>query len=347
MVNAPWLWTGLVNNDFDDALNWLVPLAPGTLSDCEIFLTAPATILAGNETINSLSTSADVTLSIAAHDAFTLIGNPDSIIPTGVSNILGTIALGAGAQLNVDGKFNAAGALNTSIGSDVLVDSGFVNTGVVRQAGDLTLGDAGHAGTVTNAAGGVWGVFGSSSNAEIQLGAVPPGSVFDNAGKFVHLGSASRVGVAMENSGQITDAGGGLLFASGVTNTGSMTVMDGTMTMGAVSGTGTLNIDKSGTLSLMTGSDAGQTVNFHTSSAGVERLDLGHVGLFEAPIVGFSGSDLIDVNTLVTSESFAGGVLTLKDHTLGAGQLQLSGNYTTGSFSLSSDGHSGTLIHFV
>jgi hypothetical protein len=78
-------------------------------------------------------------------------------------------------------------------------------------------------------------------------------------------------------------------------------------------------------------------------------LELGAAGSFAGTIIGFSGSDAIDVlNTAVTGLSYSGtstsGTLTVSGSGGTIAELKFSGDYTTASFALASDGHGGTDI---
>jgi hypothetical protein len=112
----------------------------------------------------------------------------------------------------------------------------------------------------------------------------------------------------------------------------------------AVRGVGSLALGADGTLNLVAGSDAGQTVDF----LGNAILGLSAAGAFAGHISGFRGNDVIDlVGTLADNKSFAGGVLTLSVGATPVAHLQFNGAYSTSSFSLSSDHAGGTLVHFV
>ena len=345
MASLPWIWTGLFGNSFNNALNWVVPVAPSSLSDCEINMTTTAiTVLAGSETINSLSTSKNVTVSIFADAVFTLLGAPDLVISTGASNISGKVTLDVGAQLNLDGAFNVKGELDTAAGSDVLVDSMLANTGMLRQSGNLTFGDASHVGALDNAAGATWAMYGPSSN--ILNGSSAPG-VITNEGRFFHLGGDSNIDITMRNNGDIEDLAGTMDFLN-VDNNGTMAVANSIMSVEMVNGVGTLKIETNGTLNIFEGTTDGQTVQFYPSSSKIERLNLGSLSTFRGHIGGFVGTDVIDLqHVLADKESFSGGILTLTDNAMSVGQLHLDGPYTTSHFTLGSDGHSGTLIHFA
>jgi hypothetical protein len=136
-----------------------------------------------------------------------------------------------------------------------------------------------------------------------------------------------------------------LQFGSTVANTGTMTATGSVLELThAVSGAGALDIGTGGTMDIIRGKDAGQTVDY----LGTGKLALHTPGMFTGHISDFKGSDLIDlVSTDATSESFSGGVLTVLDGSTTVANLRFNGSYSTSSFSLASDSHGGTLIKFV
>jgi hypothetical protein len=343
-------WIGGSSTNFLDRLNWSPQVVPSAMSDCLVGPSSLITISVANATINSLATNANATLSVVPTDTFTLRGLSDSANPTGVSTNSGTILLGSASDFFVDGTFDNIGTLNTAKASDVWVNNTFENDHQVSQAGDFTLGQS-HVGAVINDAGAVWSISGAC---DIASGPVA-GSTFTNMGALTRSGAGvSDIGVATTNSGQVTATGGLLEFASTVGNTGLMTATGGaTLKLDrAVSGTGALDIGTgagtAGTIDLVTGADAGQTVKY----LGNGTLDLEHPGTFRGHISGFGGSDLVDlVSTIANGESYSGtssgGVLTLTRNGAAIAHLNMIGFYTTTSFSLGTDGHNGTLIHFV
>jgi hypothetical protein len=343
-------WLGGHSTDFSDKFNWSPQHTPNSTSDCFVDPSSATTISVGNVTINSLATNANATLSVVSTDTFTLLGVPDSADPSGASTNRGTILLDSACDFFLDGKFDNIGTLKTAEGSDAWVNSTFENDHTVSQSGDFTLGQS-HVGTVINDTGAVWSIHGAN---DILAGSVA-GSTFTNMGTLTRGGTGvSDFGVAMTNSGHVTVNGGLLEFFSMVANTGTMTATGGaTLQLDkAVSGTGALDIGTgtgtAGTVNLVTGADTGQTVKY----LGSGTLDLEHAGAFAGHISGFSGSDLVDlVRTIATGESYSGtssgGVLTLTDNGTAIAHINLIGFYTASSFSLSSDGNGGTLIHFV
>jgi hypothetical protein len=345
-------WIGGHSANFLDRLNWSPRQTPNSTSDCLVNPTSPTAIAVANATINSLATDANVTLSVVSTDTFTILGAPDAANPTGVSTNSGTILLGSACDLFLDGSFDNTGRLNTAGASDVWVNSTFENDHTVSQSGDFTLGQS-RKGTVINDTGAVWSMHGA---VDIVAGsAAGSTSTFTNMGTLTRGGAGvSDFGVAMNNSGGVTVNQGLLEFSSTVTNTNTMTAIGGATLQldNAVSGTGALDIGTgagtTGTVNLVTGADIGQTVKY----LGSGTLDLEHAGAFAGHISGFGGSDLIDLlstnaNGAHYSGSSSGGVLTLTENGTAIAHLNMIGSYTGSSFSLGSDGHSGTLVHFV
>jgi hypothetical protein len=80
-------------------------------------------------------------------------------------------------------------------------------------------------------------------------------------------------------------------------------------------------------------------------------LDLTDPFAFLGSIAGSAGSDTTYLfstaaNGFTYAPGTSGGVLTLTEGTGTVATLNFAGNYTSSSFSLASDGHSGTLITF-
>ena len=338
-------WIGGHGSNFTTSSNWSPQQTPTSTSDCQVEPLSPVAISAGNVTINSLVTDANVTLSIVPTDTFTILGAHDAANPTGASANGGTISLGSACDFFLDGQFTNAGALNTAAGSDVWVNSTFDNDHTINQSGDFTLGQS-HAGTVDNDKGAVWSIHGA---VDIAAGPVS-GSSFNNAGTLTRNGTGvTDIGVATTNSGQVSVTGGQLEFLSTVANTGAMTATGATLSLdSAVSGVGALDVGTRGIVDVVSGADSGQTVKF----LGTGKLELDTAGTFAGHVSGFGGADLIDLaSTIATTKSYSGsltsGVLTVFDGSTAVAHLNFNGGYMSSSFSLGSDGHGGTLIHFL
>jgi hypothetical protein len=139
--------------------------------------------------------------------------------------------------------------------------------------------------------------------------------------------------------------GGALSFLGPITNAGTIDAASGSAFITqTVTGTGTLAIGATGTLSLLDGAGTGQTADFLASTG---ALDLTNPLQFLGTIAGFGGSDVIDlVSTPETTWGFANGTLTVKDGNATVASLQFSGSYTQGSFIVGADGHGGTSVTF-
>jgi hypothetical protein len=142
-------------------------------------------------------------------------------------------------------------------------------------------------------------------------------------------------GTSLTGSGQVTGP---------LQSFGAVTASGGLLTLaGPVSGLGgTLSITAGAGLELGGAVGSGQTIAFKTG-AGLLKLD--DLADFQASIVKLGPSQSIDlVGVTVTSDSFAGGVLTLFNGAAQVGALKIGGAYAKKIFGLSSDGAGGTTI---
>jgi hypothetical protein len=143
---------------------------------------------------------------------------------------------------------------------------------------------------------------------------------------------------------------GDLTLSGALANSGALTASAGTLIVGgAVSGSGRVIIAKG--VADFTGAFS-EAVAFASGSTGV--LQLAHAQTYTGTISGFSttGANALDLGDIAyakgtTLASFSGtasgGTLTITDGTHAA-KIKLSGNYTTSTFTLSSDGHGGTIV---
>ena len=68
----------------------------------------------------------------------------------------GTLSVDICADLFLDGRFTNAGLLSSGFDSKMFVDGALTNTGTVNERGNIILGGATHAGTLTNMHGATW-----------------------------------------------------------------------------------------------------------------------------------------------------------------------------------------------
>ncbi len=259
----------------------------------------------------------------------------------------GTLSAAAGAVLAVTkgGAFagDLAGAGTVKIAASTTLNAGAsLSAAHILVTGNLTLG-AGE--SVSNAAGDNFAL--SAASGVIITLAGSTGDTFTNAGTLAANGAGGEhVSAAFMNTGTAGVSAGTLAFLGAVTNNGSFSAAAGAAIFDKdVGGTGTLSIGATGTLSLLLGSAAGQTVDF---LAGTGALDLTAPIDFLGAIGGFGGGDTIDlVNTVGTISVYSNGVLTISDGTRTEARLHFDGSYTKSEFSLASDGHGGMVLTFV
>jgi hypothetical protein len=115
------------------------------------------------------------------------------------------------------------------------------------------------------------------------------------------------------------------------------------MTSKTVTGAGTIAIGDSGTLTMVNGDVAAQTVDFLTGNG---LLALQNPLSFVGGVANFAGLDRVDLaNTTFTSYSFgAGGRLNVLDGATTVAAIRFVGTFTTSSFHLANDGSGGVLI---
>ncbi len=290
----------------------------------------------------SLSTTG--TLASGMSVAGTLSASAGTLSLTGVLSDIGTIAAGAGTVLDIKGGGTIAGTLAGS--GTVRLDSALtLNSGAalaattVVQTANVTLGSST---SLTNLAGDSYDITAAAKQTVSLTGA--GGDKLSNAGTIAANGAGTAsLGVALINSGAITVGSGTLSFVGAVTNNGIIDAAAGKATFSlALGGSGTVEIDHAGTVSLLKGAAASQYVDF---GVGGGLLDLTGPNSFAGTIEDFAAGDKIDlIKTLETSYDFANGVLTVMNGSKTVASLHFAGTYATTDFTLASDGHGGTVI---
>jgi hypothetical protein len=173
------------------------------------------------------------------------------------------------------------------------------------------------------------------------------GAKVENAGTFTASGPGiSHVVAAVSNSALLDCTSGTFSLLGNVTNAGTISAIGGELIVRTdVQGTGVLDVGATSTLWLEAGAAATQTASFTVAGG---TLELGSPADFLGHIAGFGLSDVIELAaTTATTLSYAGGVLTVEDNTTPVATLHFNGAYTSGSFTLSSDGHGDALIGFA
>jgi len=297
-----------------------------------------------------------------------------SFVNDGQITLAGGGATTAQALLDITGAagFGTAGALqgNVTLSGYSAVEFGSGAISTIGSDADLTLNGA-HAFIEKGATNSNSALAGLTSNlgfVTLENGAVvaPTGSFTNNEEITVDGGSQFKVGGALTNANQIyigslsdtslsTVSAASLVNSSSidltsdaelavsgsVVNNGEFDLNGDTETLkGAVSGTGTFDLETAGSTLEFEGSvGSGQTV---TLSSG-DQLKLADATAFAAAISNFGAGDTVDVTTFKTgtTHSFSGGVLTLKS---GSNTAHLNfGGGSAADFSITSTA-AGTII---
>lgn len=287
----------------------------------------------GTEKVNNGARIAPETWTISGGAAVTISEKLTSA--SDFSQSAGTIlSIDAGEKLSLTGAATLAGAIdgagtvalsNATIDDVTLGGSATLSdVGVVDQTGDLTIGVAGSTGaTLVIAAGATWRI-------DNDHGAANPGpinkSIIRNSGLFIKSGGAgtSIIAVKFADLGMVEAASGVLDFTGKLTGAGALAV-DAGATLEARSAASSLSMSFNG---------------------GDGTLALGKPAKFAATINGFSATDAIDlVKTLADAATLGpGDTLSITNGGAAVATLQLAGDYTGATFSVTSDGAGGSII---
>jgi hypothetical protein len=319
-----------------------------TLTYAGVWAQSAGTIsVASGDTLRFTGLGDSFTGSLAGAGAIMFAGGSDSLSGVTVSNahasitgatvtMSGTIALTAALSLNASRLLVGASGAHLTGGGWLLLSNSTANTiqGAsatavldnvnVRIAGAGQLGNGQMA--LTNEAAGV-------INAR------------DSSALVINVGTNT-----VANAGVIESAAsGGLSISSPINNTHALIAAAGSLSVtGAVTGAGTVYVE-GGTAHFA--SSFSENVTFTAAAGSV--LELAHSQAYTGRISGFSktGASAIDLLDIAygagTKASFSGttasGTLTVTDGTHTA-RIILIGNYTASTFTVSSDGHSGTKV---
>ncbi|HTR15869.1 MAG TPA: hypothetical protein VMI52_02395, partial [Acetobacteraceae bacterium] len=257
---------------------------------------------------------------------------------------LGTLTLGStadGAMLEL-----LAGSLAASLATverGTLQASG-AGTGITV-AGLLTLGalaDIGLGPALLEATGGA-----SIRATGLTLDGGRSCSVYVDSASSIEIGTAGNAAAgALTIDAGFSLSGNGVADAYGqVANNGTISASGGTLLVGALSGTGELDIGAGATLALNGVTGAGQSVVFR-GQGGALRLMM-EVDAPSGTITGFAAGDVIDVaGSIISSAAYnaATGQLVLYYGGQVAATLQLAGTYAGQTFLVNPDGRGGTQV---
>ncbi|WP_175773155.1 Ig-like domain-containing protein [Burkholderia ambifaria] len=268
----------------------------------------------------------------------------------------GVMTVSDGAMLPIGGIVENTGTIALGSTGDITRFEILPKSATLEGGGHLTLSDDVH-----NV------VFGSTPDATLvnvdntitgagQLGAgqltlVNEGTIVADGANALVIDTGTH---AVANAGTLEATGsGGLVIESAVNNTGNLWANNGNLTIhGDVTGAGSATISGGATLEF-DGASAENTT-FADGAAGTLKLD--HSAGFTGTVSGFGAGDALDLTDVLfgdhTTLSFTandtgtGGTLTVSDgaHTA---QVALQGNLSGGSFQLSHDQGSGTVVTYV
>ncbi|WP_247682233.1 Ig-like domain-containing protein [Burkholderia sp. Tr-862] len=268
----------------------------------------------------------------------------------------GTMTVNDGAMLPIGGIVENTGTIALGSTGDITRFEILPKSATLEGGGHVTLSDDSH-----NV------VFGSTPDATLvnvdntitgagQLGAgqltlVNEGTIVADGANALVIDTGTH---AVANAGTLEATGsGGLVIDSAVNNTGNLWANNGNLTIhGDVTGAGSATISGGATLEF-DGASAENTT-FADGAAGTLKLD--HSAGFTGTVSGFGAGDALDLTDVLfgdhTTLSFTandtgtGGTLTVSDgaHTA---QVALQGNLSGGSFQLSHDQGSGTVVTYV
>ncbi len=335
-------WVGGQAGGWGTAANWAdltlgsspAAIAPGANNLVTIAAAQTAfTVISGPANAAALTVSGEVALSGASSVGTLAVGvNAASGTAPGVLDLLAGTTLQAAAASVVDGTLSASGSLCTldvagtlSLGGGLSgvglpVAALLVTSGASVQAGGLTLGGGSGDSIVTDPTATL--EVGTAGHA--ALGAVS----VDAGATLAGNGSVNPFGAVVDN---------GTILASG-----------GTLTLGAVSGTGTLSVAAGATLELMSatavpisllGSAAAGAV---LAFADPRAAPSGTIsGLVAGDVIHLEGSPLTALQFVAGT---GGGTLLLAYGTTVDARLAVAGSFAGERFVLTPDGTGGSLI---
>ncbi|HEV8606105.1 MAG TPA: PA14 domain-containing protein [Tepidisphaeraceae bacterium] len=308
-------WTGATNNNWDinTTINW-----QNSVPSPAKYIDLTAVVLDNGAATNRSLTvvpaggvqPASITVDNDATHPYSIGGN--------------AIAGNTGITKRGVGTLTLTGASNSYIGP-VIVEAGILDTNALANAGSnsplgagpspITLGSASTAGTIRYSGGGA--------------GSTDRGLTFAAGGGTVDNAQNATFGGIVSGDGNLTKTGAGTLFLSGLTNTnsGSIAVNDGTVSVASMGAGGAGSL-----ITLASGKTFEYTGANHTGARGVTT-----------PSAGATGT--IGVTNAATKLDLSGAVSGQTISKAGPGNLTLSGlvNFTGTTHSLAAN--SGILAY--
>ena len=271
-------------------------------------------------------------------------GNAAALSLTGTVSLAGSYSLGTLAV----GMAGSAGLLALGAGGAVAAGSARVTGGVALDGGALTvdgtlaLGAAGQPGGILDVSAGLAQAEGAVLAGTASALVVGSGGAAEIGGT---LGAAA--GTLQIDAGGVLAGAGLLSAAGGILDWGTIIASGGTLSLGAVSGTGLLLVGVGAGLALSGTAAGGLTVDF----AGGGTLSLGQAARAGGPaIADFGAGDAIllaaggATAALYTQTAPGSGVLTIEAGTQTLAQLTLLGDQSGLAFSVAGSAGGGTIL---
>ena len=346
-------------SNFDSGTN--LTIAKVALSGASVADVADAWI-----TYAGIWTQAAGKLSVAGGDkaAFTGAGDTFAGTVSGAGSVLWSGGSDTFSGLTLSATSQTVSGAAVTLSGVITVDDNIALTSanLVVAAGGATIAGTGEVILSSNATNSLSGASSADTltvNGKLygagQLGAGQMGLTI-GAGGFVDGYTTTALTI---NTGTNTIANAGIIYAIGsggtvvdsaVDNTGRLWADGGTLTLdGAVTGAG---IGEISTGTLFAASTFTQNVTFTSASTGT--LELANSHAYTGDITGFSltGANALDLGDIAyvsgTTKATYSGTTTSGTLTVTSGSevahITLEGNYTTSTFTLSSDGHGGTTV---
>ncbi len=306
---------------------------------------------------NTVLTLADgQTITLADIDETALTSSNFAFNEQVVTNNTGTITIGNGATLPLEGDINNTGTIE-------LNSAGYGATFEIIANG-MNLYGAGHV-VMTDNTGNV--IYGSASNIELTnedntisgAGNLGGGQMsLDNHGTIIADGANALIidtgSNEVVNSGILEATGtGGLVINSAVSNSGLLWAHGGNIIANRVVSDGFVLIDEAGNIEFASASSA--NVSFGDAAPGsVNILRLSDANEFTGSVAGWNTDDELEITNIdanraainyIANSEGTGGILSLTDGTNTA-NITLIGQYAVDGFQLASNGV-GTAVTYL
>ena len=337
-------WKTPISGNWNTASNWSPATVPGAANQVNIAVSGNYTV-----TINSSDVAQGVTLNAAGATVSDNRGGTLTLAGTGgAGSPNGSLTITSGT-FDLNGGALKAGSISTASGATLLIAGGVLYTGAnslgetITDNGAITVqslaaanftGAISGAGAITvqSLAGAAFGAISGSESVTIQNGAAATFSTVSGSEAF-----------KVQNLGLLTVTGAVSGSESVSLTSGALAVIKGAVT----DQSGTFSLANSAALEFVAASNASVTFG-----SGSNTLKLDDSKQFTGTLSGLTKSDTIDLAdlsyvkgkmTASYSGTTAGGTLTVSNGATSV-NLALVGNYTTSTWTLSSDGKGGTNV---